>query len=312
MKTRKKRTGVFDAVAARFPGLVEKARERIEASEREFSAGPEDEDSYLWEHTAHVASLAFDLARAEKTEPILPAVAALFHDAGKFAGGAYHEGALPEEEASARLAEKVLRRAGMRSGDILRIASALRSLYNARSAGSRIADIVHDADFLAKFGALGVAQFFIKSTLRGQTLRSALLGSLSKELTYAAGLPGNMRTTAGRRRAERKATETLRYFHSLIRELRETGIVDLVVKRISLEAAARPGRSVVVRLAVPRVCDACGGRWTIARRTERGAKCEKLEAEIVCAKCGRRSCFSFCLPEIPEKTGGRKSISGGS
>jgi len=296
-----KGTDALEAVQARYPGLVEKVRRLIEGSERRFTGRSGKQDSYLWEHTTHVASLAFDLARAEKKDPVVPAVAALFHDAGKFMEGDYHKGSRPEEEDAARLADAALRDVGMRPRDIRRVAFALRSLYNARAARNAIADLVHDADFLSKFGALGIAQFFIKSTLRGQTLRSALLSSLSKELTYAAGLPGNMRTKAGKRRAERKSAETMRFFRSLLIELRETRIADVVVKRVLVEPASRPGKPVVVRLAVPRVCDACGGRWTIAHRTERGTKCEKLEAEINCATCGRRSSFSFCLPEIPER-----------
>lgn len=300
----KKGEGVLDVIEGLFPGLIAEVRRRIEDSERKFAPGSAGKDSYLWEHTTHVASLAFDLAKSEKTDPVLPAVAALFHDAGKFKDGTYHQDRRPEEEDAARLAESVLRGTKMRAGDIRKIASAIRALYNARSAGNRTADIVHDADFLAKFGALGVAQFFIKSTLRGQTLRSALLGSLSKELTYAAVLPRNMRTRAGRRRAEKKSAETLRYFRSLIRELRETRIEDVEVKRVRVKPVSRPGRAVGVLLAVPRICEACGGSWRIEHRTERGVKCEKLEAEIICAGCGRRSSFSFCLPEMPKSKKG--------
>jgi uncharacterized protein len=281
-----------------FPGLIAEVRRRIEDSERKFAPGCGGKDSYLWEHTTHVASLAFDLAKSEKMDPVLPAVAALFHDAGKFKDGTYHKDVRPEEEDAARLAESVLRGTRMRAADIRTVASAIRALYNARSYGNRTADIVHDADFLAKFGALGVAQFFIKSTLRGQTLRSALLGSLSKELTYAAVLPRNMRTKAGERRAEKKSAETLRYFRSLVRELRETRIEDIEMKRVRVKPVSRPGRAVDVLLAVPRICEACGGNWRIAHRTVRGVKCEKLEAEIICVKCGEKSSFSFCLPEI--------------
>ena len=298
---KKKETAVFDVLQARYPGLVEKVRGLIEGSERRFTGRSGKQDSYLWEHTTHVASLAFDLANAEKMDPVVPAVAALFHDAGKFMDGTYHAGRRTEEDDAARLAGPVLRGAGMKPRDIRRVAFALRALYDARAGRDAVAGIVHDADFLSKFGALGVAQFFIKSTLRGQNLRHALMRSLSKELTYAAGLPGNMRTKAGKRLAERKSAETLRFFRSLMRELRETRIADVVVKRVLVEAVSRPGRPIMVRLAIPRVCDSCGGRWTIAHLTERGTKCEKLEVEIICARCGECSSFSFCLPEVPPR-----------
>jgi putative nucleotidyltransferase with HDIG domain len=295
---KKKGTDVLEIIEGRFPGLVERTRKLIQDSETRFMGAPRGADSYLWEHTVHVASLALDLARSEKLDPVAPAVAALFHDAGKFMEGTYHQGSRPEEEDAARLAMTVLRRAGMKPRAIRHVTSALRSLYNPRAAKNKAADIVHDADFLSKFGALGVAQFFIKSTLRGQTLRNTLLSSLSKELTYAAGLPSNMRTNAGRRRAATKSRETLRFFRSLIRELREMRIADITVKRLLVRRVSRPRHSVDVRLALPRVCEKCGERWTISHEIAPGTKCEKLEAEITCTACGASSSFSFCLPEI--------------
>jgi hypothetical protein len=36
---------------------------------------------------------------------------------------------------------------------------------------------------------LWIANFFIKSTLRGRNLNGAIMNSLSKELTYASALP---------------------------------------------------------------------------------------------------------------------------
>jgi len=115
-----KRANVLDVVEARYPGLPARVRAQIEAAERKFSPAPAEAESYLWEHTTHVAALAFDLARAEQAEPVAAAVAALFHDAGKFAGGAYHEGARPEEEESARLAQEILGEAGMKPGEVRR------------------------------------------------------------------------------------------------------------------------------------------------------------------------------------------------
>lgn len=193
----------IDAVEARHPGLVAAVRAMIEASERQFGGEPGTEASYLWEHTTHVASLAFELARSEKTDPMTPTMVALFHDAGKFSGGAYHQGGKAEEETAAVLADRVLRQLGLGSAEIRPVTTGLRSLYNSRAKPNRAADIVHDADFLSKFGALGIAQFFIKSTLRGRTLEQAIANQLSKELTYAACLPLNMRTHAGKRLAEK-------------------------------------------------------------------------------------------------------------
>jgi len=293
------KSSVLAAVEARYPGLVEKIKGIIEESEKKFTGGPEHSASYLWEHTTHVASLAFELARAAKMDPVIPAVAALFHDAGKFAGGKYHGQERSEEEQAASIANRIARQAGMKAGDIRRLTSGLRALYKQSAQKNPVADIVHDADFLSKFGALGIANFFIKSTLRGKTLQDALMSSLSKELTYAACLPANMRTRTGKLWAERKSRDTLRFFRSLLQELKETRVADFEIKRIRVCPESRPRRPVDVQLAVPRSCGMCGSPWGTVFRTEHGIKCEKLEAEIKCNRCGNAARFSFCLPEIP-------------
>jgi HD superfamily phosphodiesterase len=306
---KQRKSNFISAIEARYPGLAEKIKGIIEESEKKFSRDPERTDSYLWEHSTQVASLSYELARAAKMEPVIPAVAALFHDAGKFADGQYHDEERVEEEKSASIADRMGREAGMKPGDVRRLTSGLRALYKQSAAGNTVADIVHDADFLSKFGALGVANFFIKSTLRGKTLQGALMSSLSKELTYAACLPSNMRTRAGRLRATRKSRDTLKFFRSLLRELRETQVADFVIRPIRVYPESCPPRPADVQLAVPRCCQICGSRWTTAFRTEQGIKCEKLEAEIRCAGCGNAASFSFCLPEIPGRLREKSSLS---
>jgi len=286
------------AIELRFPGLIAAARAAIEKSEWEFAKPRKAEGSYLWEHSSHVAALSYRLALSEKSDPGLAAVVGLFHDAGKFAGGTYHRDDRAEEESAAELAAPLLTAAGMRAADVRRVTGALRALYASGARKSAASDIVHDADFLAKFGALGVAQFFIKSTLRGRTLRDAMLGPLSKELTYAAGLPLNMRTAAGRRAAAKKSADSLRYFRALLGELRETQAVDLRIRRVHVVGARSGAAAPEILLALPRACPDCGGPLELATRTEPGLKCEKLEAEVACPACGRRTGLSFCLPEL--------------
>jgi len=287
----------IEVVENRYPGLLDKIKARIEKSEREY-VGKDGGESHLWEHTVQVASLAFQLAKAEKTNPLLPTVAALIHDAGKFSGGRLRSRPRAEEEDAVRIGTPILRRFGLGARDIRSISAGLRSLYRQGARKNRLADIVHDADFLSKFGALGVANFFIKSTLRGETLENAISGSLSKELTYAACLPSNMRTAAGRRLAEKKSRDSLGFFRSLLRELRQMRAMDFRISRHLVAAASRHGDSVEIRLVLPRSCRKCGSKWTTAFRTERGIKCEKLEAEILCPRCGHHSNICFCLPEI--------------
>jgi HD superfamily phosphodiesterase len=289
----------FRIVGKRYPRLVARIQGLIEESEKAFAGNaPESEGSYLWEHTVHVASLAFKLAEEERRDPLLAAITALFHDAGKFAGGRYHADDTAEEAAAARLAEPLLKRSRVPAADRASILSALGAIYKENSGPHPLADIVHDADFLSKFGFLGVAQFFIKSTLRGRTLQTAVMNSLSKELTYAACLPLNMRTRAGRAMAARKSEDTLGFYAGLLRELKDGHGLDFRVETLRLLLPDRPRRTIEIKLVLPAACAACGGKWTVRPEVVPGKKCRTLKAAVVCRGCGASQEISFCLPEL--------------
>jgi len=292
-----------EIIESRYPGLIARVKSLIEESEAAYHETSGGGESYLWEHTTHVAALAARLAPKEKMDVVPPVLAALFHDAGKFAAGRYHEGDAAEEDEAAQLAEKVLHKIGTGGRDVRRVVFGLRALYRQGARRNEVADVVHDADFLAKFGTLGAAQFFVKSTLRGRTLRSAVMTSLSKELTYAARLPENMRTRAGRTLALAKSRSSMRFFRSLLRELAEAGAGDFLIRTFNVRPTGRKRGPVEIRLVIPRACPACGGRWTFSFRTSRGLKCEKLEADVVCERCRDASSIAFCLPEIRGRAG---------
>jgi HD superfamily phosphodiesterase len=283
-------------VEARYPGLMAKVRALIEDSETLYESRKKPSESLLWEHTLHVASIAYQLACIEGLDPLNPVIAALFHDAGKFAGGQYHRDNIIEEEESARIAEKLLNQAGMKAVDIREVLSGLKALYNEKASKSPIAAVIHDADFLSKFGALGIAAFFTKSTLRGRTLRSSLLSYLSKELTYAACLPLNMHTAAGHKMAAKKAADSLRFFRSLLAELREARIADLKIRHLRVQA--EDNRTFKIQYVAAPACPACGFAWGMTWSTEKGIKCRKLNLDWSCKHCSERIETSFCLPEI--------------
>jgi len=288
----------YRSLTARTPGLVERVRRTIEEAERGFTGKKEARGGFLWEHSVLVAAQSFRLAKAEKEDPDLAALVALFHDSGKFAGGRYHADDKPEEEESARLAREILEAAGFEMAGIGHVVRALRSLYNSGARRNRLADIVHDADFLAKFGYLGVANFFVKSALRGRNLESAVMDFLGKELTYAAVLPANMRTAAAKKLAAKKSADTLRFYRAYLAELKDAHGLAF---RIQTLAVPRPGsraKKATVSLALPAACGACGGKLLTDLRTEKGLKCEKLEASLRCGSCGEKRSISFCLPEL--------------
>ena len=288
-------------VEERFPGLTAKIREEIENSEKDYENQNGKDgfaESHLWEHTRHVASLAFRLACAEKRPPLLPTLAALFHDAGKFAGGRYHGENTIEEEESAEAAKRILGGFGMKPAELAKTLAGIKALYNEKSSKNSIAAIVHDADFLSKFGAMGVAAFFTKAALRGRTMEGAMLGYLSKELTYAACLPQNMRTAAGKKLAEQKARDTIRFFRKLLGELRESGVARLCIRRLRISDPRSRKKHMEILLAASRECHQCGNSWQTAWFTEDGVKCTKLNVEWHCTECGGSLMTSFCLPEV--------------
>ncbi|MGA2533748.1 MAG: HD domain-containing protein [Candidatus Aminicenantales bacterium] len=288
----------YASLTSHHPGLVERTRKLVEESEKKFSGSKNPAGGFLWEHTVLVASLSFRLAKAEKEDADLAAIAALFHDAGKFSGGRYHRDQKPEEEAAARLAREILEDEGLEMARVGHVVRTLRSLYNGGARRNRLADIIHDADFLSKFGLLGVAQFFVKSTLRGRNLEAAIMNHLSKELTYAAVLPQNMRTESGRKLAGKKSQETLRFYRSFLAELETAHGMDFRVRTPEVRRSGNRPRRLKVMLVTPAACDSCGGRWDIDFRTDKGVKCETLEAAVRCGSCGAAHQISFCLPEI--------------
>jgi uncharacterized protein len=289
-------------ISPKYPRLIERINQLIEDSERKFSQNRENEkefvDSFLWEHTIHVAAIARKIALAERVNATDAVIAALFHDIGKFSEGHYHTDDTPEEEKAAQLAKEVLIKEGMNKEKVDTISSSLTALYNEKQQPSRITDVVHDADFLAKFGYLGVANFFVKSALRGQNLYKTLISSLSKELTYAAALISNMRTVVGKKLAEKKSAATLSYYRGLLDELREAGIAFFEIKEETFPCPKDPDKILTLRMAVPEVCPECNNELAMSFASQTQTKCEQLAATIRCEQCLNQYEVSFCLPEI--------------
>jgi predicted RNA-binding Zn-ribbon protein involved in translation (DUF1610 family) len=157
---------------------------------------------------------------------------------------------------------------------------------------------VRDADFLSKSGAMGVAAFFTKAALRGRTIESAMLGYLSKELTYAACLPQNMHTAAGKKLAAQKARGTAAFYKKLLAELKESGGVELRIRRFRIPDPRSGKKHMEILLAASPKCPKCGSSWESAWFTEDGVKCSKLNVEWNCADCGETLVTTFCLPEM--------------
>jgi hypothetical protein len=143
-----------------------------------------------------------------------------------------------------------------------------------------------------------VANFFVKSALRGRNLESAVMDFLGKELTYAAVLPANMRTAAARKLAAKKAADTLRFYRAYLAELKDAHGLVFRIQALAVPRPGSRGKKAAVSLALPAACAACGGKLQTDVRAEKGSKCERLEASLRCGSCGEKRSISFCLPEL--------------
>lgn len=295
---------VRSLLEAGHPGLYASVVAMLAESEARYNLGQSQGPSeHLLDHTLRSTAIALSIARAEGTDPLLPVVVALYHDAGKFHEGEYHQDGIAEEEHAARLAIRTLPGFGFAADAVDTVANALRALYDDRLPCEGACRIVQDADRLDKLGALGVSTYFTKATLRGRGLVDSLTQSLSRELTYALAAPRSMFTATGRTMAARKAARTVAFFDDLLADLEGWGIAAFERRTIRLdEDFTSRGGAIVhgmeVAIAMPRTCPDCGGVLDLTHWRDRGIKCEKLTARFACRSCGYRPEISFCLPVL--------------
>ena len=287
---------------SRHPGLHARVERTLVESEARYNSKAQQAPSeFLWEHTQHTAAIAHTLAMREGVDPFLVVLVALFHDAGKFHDGGYHQDDVPEEEHAARLAQAMLAEHGVAHVDVEAVTEGLRGLYDDRRRSAGPGRIVQDADRLDKLGALGVGAFFTKATLRGRGLVDALAHTLSRELTYALAAPRSMLTEAGRKLAREQSARTVAFFDDLLAELESCGIAAFERRTLVLEGDFRnrdgePVPKMEVTIVTPRACPECEGTIGLSHRRERGLKCETLKARFACRSCDHAREISFCLP----------------
>lgn len=293
---------VRNLLETRFPGLHARIEKMLVEAEARYNQQTKQAPSeFLLEHARRTAAIAHKISGMEGVDPFLPALVALYHDAGKFHEGEYHQDDIPEEEHAAFLAGSMLAEFGVERSDIEAVLEALRALYDDRLPCGGPCRIVQDADRLDKLGALGVGAFFTKATLRGRGLVDALVTTLSRELTYARAAPRSMFTQTGKKLAAEKATKTVGFFDDLLHDLESWGIASFERRTILLEEdfRTRDGASIQrmeVTIVMPSACPDCETPLVLTHVRERGVKCEKLTARFACAGCGYIREISFCLP----------------
>ena len=289
----------LNIIESHFTDLWNRIRHRIEETEKSFAPPSPRSGGFLWEHSVHVASIAQQICIDEGIDPFLPVIGALIHDLGKFPEVEAGQKDIPEEVLSIERSMDILESEGMDNRDRERIREGIVALYDESIPKNSISDVVHDADFLSKSGRLGAAVFFQKAALKGKTLVQSLMEGASKEMTYAAVLPENMRTEAGSRMAESKCREILAFFNGLIEELDHNGIFTFKIEETLFPCPDDPGKKVPLILVYPRECPDCRSSFKIQFATKKGVKCRKLIADIRCTFCPQAYETAFCLPEIP-------------
>ena len=282
-----------------YPGLLDSIQNKIKKAEKDYEKGSKkDLDSFLWEHSVFAATVALKICHMENKNSLIPVITALFHDIGKFDGGQYQKDNIPEEKASARIAEEILVSLDINKSEIDLVVAGLTALYDEKTLNNSIADIIHDADFLSKTGYLGVANFFLKSAKRGQNLTTSLAQNLSKELTYASVLPKNMRTQAGKKLAEKRSQDIFLFFKGLLKDLQELGIARFKMRKETLPCPKKSGEKLRFILVLPESCPSCSEEMSPEYSFVQGIKCTELAVLISCVSCQSKIRHSFCLPEI--------------
>jgi len=277
-----RRSGTVEALEA----ALEK---RIKEEEARYSGRKRAEGS-LWHHLVRVARLAEKLGRSEGLDPVTCRLAGLFHDAGKFSDGTYHQDDRPEEERSVELLVEFAGKHGLNRDIVENIATSLQQIYRDDADQAALTRVLYDADNLDKLGFLGITNYFIKSGLRGNGVSAKTLYLLTAELTYARHAAACMATTAGYELARRKAPETYQFLLNLLTSLRDDGIYNFRVEEVMFD-------QLVLDVVSPYSCE-CHGDLQRRLWKVKGIKCLEIHLEHFCPKCESRHEIRFCTPKL--------------
>ena len=264
---------------------------RAHVRREEGAAGQGDQPAEsLWDHLCRTARIAEQIGRAEGIDPSTCRLAALFHDAGKFHQGKLHGDSEPEEKHSVQVLGCLAQRHGIPEDQVNEITEAILQLYRGDPEPTPLAKVLFDADNLDKLGYLGAANFFVKRGLRGRGISPSFMVQFTVELTYARHAVACMQTEAGRNWARRRAPQTQSFFSSLLDQLREDGLADLVIKELHFDG-------LLIDAVVPAACS-CSHTLVPEIWQKEGIKCCKIHLVHACQACGERYEVRFCRPRL--------------
>jgi putative nucleotidyltransferase with HDIG domain len=122
-----------------------------------------------WPHVKRVQRLCMQLLKGMKgADSDVVEAAALLHDVGKYVEKENNE--VDHGRASAEMAEKFLNSVKFDTKKTAEACHAIRVHTHGEEPCSVEAKILHDADFLDKMGAVGIATLFIKACLTNVTI----------------------------------------------------------------------------------------------------------------------------------------------
>jgi len=125
-----------------------------------------------WPHVKRVQRLCVQMARMMKDVDVeVLNAAALLHDMGKYVEK--ENNAVDHGRISAEMAEQFLHSIKFDDEKVKAVCHAIRVHTHGEEPRSLESKIVHDADFLDKMGAVGVATVFVKACLANTTIEEA-------------------------------------------------------------------------------------------------------------------------------------------
>jgi putative nucleotidyltransferase with HDIG domain len=281
------------AASTRYPEAIEHSLKTHVQREEQAAGRADGRIDSLWDHLVRTATIAEQLGRAEGVDPSTCRLAALFHDAGKFHEGKLHGDEVPEEQHSVEVLTRLAGQHGVPERRVAEISEAILQLYRCDPDPTPLARVLFDADNLEKLGFLGVANFFVKRGLKGRGFSPEFMVQFTVELTYARHAEGCMQTAEGRRWAHRRASLTRSFFSSLIEQLREDGLADLVINKIEFDG-------LLIDAVVPSSCE-CGRALAPEISQKEGIKCRKIHLVHACGDCGEHYEVRFCRPRLVDQ-----------
>lgn len=275
-------------------GVVTKIKNKLIRDETGYQGSKNNEEcNSTWLHSLRTAHIARTLAKKENVCPTVPILGALFHDIGKFHNGCYHKDNIPEEVIAAEKVREVLISTSCEEM-IPDVENSILSLYQTCVTESMSSKILYDADRLDKLGSFGIAQFFIKNSMRNRFLDEKTIISISRELTYAHHGPATMKTVAGKVLAISCKEKMFQFYRHLLDEWQEFGLGDFTLIEREIEG-------IQVTLISPILCS-CGGSFDLSHRIKLRLKCRAIVATHRCTGCNRKHQISFCLPVLAKTT----------